>query len=162
MQSFQQTPGRQVKDSKDLSRASSLFVCRRHDEHKAHIGKLKALCLPAVVQLNLILGAEPDSVPARRWDSSVSCPEPDGMDGTVAASKSTKKAGLQEGMENRLLFRSGRGYPSCRHIHLGVRTRSGTYRTRRDQWSSGQPAGYSSRQRSCCRCQTQDRLRPAR
>ena len=44
----------------------------------------------------------------------------------------------------------------------GLRTRSGTCRTRRDQWSSGLPAGCSSRQRSCCRCQTQDQDRPAR
>ena len=44
----------------------------------------------------------------------------------------------------------------------GIRTRSGTCRTRRDQWNSGRPAGCSSRQRSCCRCQIQDQGRPAR
>ena len=44
----------------------------------------------------------------------------------------------------------------------GIRTRSGTCRTRHDQWSSGLPAGCSSRQRSCCRCQTQGLRRPAR
>ena len=44
----------------------------------------------------------------------------------------------------------------------GLRTRSGTCRTRRDQCCSGLPAGCSSRQRSCCRCQTQDLRRPAR
>ena len=32
-----------------------MFICRRHDEHKAHIEKLKAFCLSAVVKLRLAL-----------------------------------------------------------------------------------------------------------
>ena len=45
---------------------------------------------------------------------------------------------------------------------MGIRTRSGTCRTRHDQCCSGLPAGCSSRPRSCCRCQIQDQRHLAR